>query len=120
MVKSQLSDLKGVGPSRAELLKNELGLFTFKDLLHYFPYKYIDKTRIYKIAQIKNDMPSIQIKGQFLKLVEQGVGRRKRLVGQFKDDTGRIDVIWFKGVSWIKKSIICNSYFFFFYYFFKF
>jgi ATP-dependent DNA helicase RecG len=97
--------LKGVGPSRAELLKNELGLFTFKDLLHYFPYKYIDKTRIYKIAQIKNDMPSIQIKGQFLKLVEQGVGRRKRLVGQFKDDTGRIDVIWFKGVSWIKKSI---------------
>lgn len=97
--------LKGVGPSRAELLKNELGLFTFKDLLHYFPYKYIDKTRIYKIAQIKNDMPSIQIKGQFLKLVEQGVGRRKRLVGQFKDDTGRIDVIWFKGGSWIKKSI---------------
>ena len=97
--------LKGVGPSRAELLKTELGMFTFKDLLHYFPYKYIDKTRIYKIAQIKKDMPSIQIKGQFIKLVEQGVGRRKRLVGQFKDDTGRIEVVWFKGVSWIKKSI---------------
>jgi len=97
--------LKGVGPAKGDLLKKEVGIYTFNDLLNYYPYRYIDKTHIYKIGEIKPDMPSIQLKGRFTKLIEQGGGRKKRLVGTFKDDTGRIEVVWFKGVSWIKKSI---------------
>jgi ATP-dependent DNA helicase RecG len=101
---SNITYLPGVGPKRAELLNKELNIFTFRDILYYFPYKYIDRTRFYKIAELDPDLPFIQIKGVITGYSTEGHGAGKRLIADFQDDTGTIKLVWFKGGKWITGS----------------
>ncbi|MCH8554265.1 MAG: ATP-dependent DNA helicase RecG [Schleiferiaceae bacterium] len=97
--------LKGIGPRKADLLKKELQLFTCRDLLFYFPFRYVDRTRFYKINQIESEDLEVQLVGKLQSLQEvQGKGR-KRLVGQFADDTGTVELVWFQGARWIKNAL---------------
>lgn len=93
--------LPGVGPHRAEILNKELSVYSFKDLLYYFPYKYVDRSRIYKVSEIDGNMPYIQLQGQILSFETMGEGRQKRLVGHFHDGTGLVDLVWFQGIKFI-------------------
>lgn len=93
--------LQGVGPQRASLLEKELNIRSFKDLLYYFPYKYVDRSRIYTIAEIDGNMPYIQLRGQVLSFETQGEGAKRRLVGHFSDGTGVIDLVWFQGLKFV-------------------
>jgi len=101
---TEITYLQGVGPKRAELLNKELSIFTFRDLLYYFPYKYIDRTRFYKIAELDPDLPFVQIKGIIKGYATEGHGTGKRLVADFQDDTGSLKLVWFKGGKWITGS----------------
>ena len=100
--------LKGVGPRRAELLNKELNIFTFGDLLYYFPYKYIDKSRFYKINEINTTIAFIQLRGKILSFRTEGHPRKKRLIAEFTDDTGTIELVWFQGANWIIKNYKTN------------
>ncbi|MGI6339646.1 MAG: ATP-dependent DNA helicase RecG [Bacteroidales bacterium] len=93
--------LKGVGPKRAELLRSELKINTYRDLLYYFPFKYIDKTKFYKIAELDPDLPYVQVRGKIMGYSTDGFGRSKRLIADFGDETGIIRLVWFKGTKWI-------------------
>ena len=101
---TNITYLQGVGPKRAELLNKELNIFTFRDLLYFFPYKYIDRTRFYKIAELDPDLPFVQIKGVIKGYSAEGHGPAKRLVAEFQDDTGTVKLVWFKGGKWITGS----------------
>ena len=102
ILETPIDYLKGVGPTRADLLKKELHIFTYGDLLHHYPFRYIDKSIVYKIADLTTDMPFIQLKGQIIKFEEKGQKNSKRLIAQFKDETGILELLWFKGTRWIK------------------
>lgn len=97
--------LKGVGPKRAELLGDELRVFSVRDLLYTFPYKYVDRSRIYRIAEIDGTMPYIQLKGRIRSYETIGEGRQRRLVAYFSDDTGSIELIWFQGVKYMAENL---------------
>ena len=97
--------LPGIGPSRAKLLEAELGIKTWRDLLYTFPYKHIDRSRLYKISELTTDMPFVQVKGQFLSFEEAGQGRKHRLTGHFWDGDMFLDVTWFQGIKYIKQSV---------------
>ena len=97
--------LKGVGPQRAEVLKKEAGIFTLNDLLYYFPFRYIDRTQFHKISELAENMPYVQLKGKLLVVEEQGIGRNKRLRATFEDESGQIELVWFKGAKWIKPGL---------------
>ncbi|OFY82152.1 MAG: ATP-dependent DNA helicase RecG [Bacteroidetes bacterium RBG_19FT_COMBO_42_7] len=101
---TSITYLTGVGPKRAELLIKEININTFRDLLYYFPYKYIDRTRFYKIAELDPDLPFVQIKGVIKGYSTEGHGPGKRLVADFQDETGTIKLVWFKGAKWITGS----------------
>ncbi len=92
--------LPGVGPKRAELLAKELKIKTFGDLIYYFPYKYIDRTKFYKISEIHPQMPHIQTKGKIQSVETIGTGNKQRLTAIFYDSTGNIDLVWFKNIKW--------------------
>lgn len=96
--------LAGVGPKRAELLNKQLGIRSCRDLLYYFPFRYVDRSRIYTIAELTSDMPDIQIKGHFVSFTIHGEGTKRRLQGLFSDGTGIIDVVWFNRVKSISES----------------
>ena len=93
--------LSGVGPQRASVLNKELGIFSFHDLLYYFPYKYVDRSRIYYIQEIDGTMPYIQLKGEILGFETAGEGRQRRLIAHFSDGTGVVDLIWFQGIKYL-------------------
>lgn len=93
--------LPGVGPKKAEVLHKELGVTSFEDLLYYFPYKYVDRTRFYKVAEVRGDMPYIQLKGRILSYETVGEFRKKRLIARFSDGTGTINLVWFKGLQYV-------------------
>ncbi len=97
--------LPGIGPSRAKLLEAELGIKTWRDLLYTFPYKHIDRSRLYKIRELMPDMPFVQVLGQFRSFEEAGQGRKHRLTGHFWDGEMFLDVTWFQGISYIKQSV---------------
>ncbi|MDC3305992.1 ATP-dependent DNA helicase RecG [Flavobacteriales bacterium] len=97
--------LKGVGPLRSDLLKKELRIFTYGDLLMHYPFRYIDRSKIYTIAELREAMPNIQLKGKIIKFEEKGQKRAKRLIAHFQDETGVIELVWFKGARWIRSSI---------------
>ena len=99
--KRSITYLPGVGPKKADILQKEAGISSYEDLLFYFPYKYIDRSRFYKVAEISGNMPYIQLKGQILYFDTLGEGRSKRLVGKFSDGTGTIDLVWFKGLNYV-------------------
>lgn len=93
--------LSGVGPQRASVLNKELGIYSLHDLLYYFPYKYVDRSRIYYIQEIDGTMPYIQLKGEILSFETAGEGRQRRLIAHFSDKTGVVDLVWFQGIKYI-------------------
>lgn len=99
--KRSLMYLPGVGPKKAEILRKEAGISSYEDLLFYFPYKYIDRSRFYKVSEITGNMPYIQLKGRILYYDTVGEGRARRLVAKFTDGTGTIDLVWFKGLNYV-------------------
>lgn len=101
--------LKGVGPKKAELLKKELRIFTFGDLLNHFPFRHEDRSRFFSIREVHKDQQTVQLKGVITHMETIGAGRKKRLVARFKDDTGAIELVWFKGISWIAKKLVKNQ-----------
>lgn len=109
ILSSPIEYLKGVGPQRAELLKKELGIFTFKDLLEHFPYRHIDKTSITKISEISPETDWVQISGRLVSVETIGDKRAKRLVAAFRDATGIIQLVWFQGINWIQKTLITGQ-----------
>ncbi len=105
LLNTAIEYLKGVGPKRGELLRKELSIHTFRDLLYQFPYRYVDKTRFQKVRELHEDMGDVQLKGILRRLSKTGEGRKRRLVGRFRDDTGYIDLVWFTGVHWLEKKL---------------
>lgn len=101
--------LPGVGPHRAEILEKELGIRSFRDLLYHFPYKYVDRSRIYCISEIDGTMPYIQLKGQILSFETFGEGRQRRLVAHFSDGTGVADLVWFQGIKFVSGKYRCRE-----------
>lgn len=101
--------LPGVGPKRAEILNNELKIYTIRDLLYHFPYRYIDRTEFHKINNLNADMKYIQVKGTFQSIQTAGNKPRQRLVAYLKDDTGILELIWFTNIKWIKEYIKPNT-----------
>jgi len=97
--------LKGIGPQKADTLKKELSVFSFGDLLTNFPYRYIDKTKFHKISEIQGDENFVQIKGSIISVEMIGKEHGKRMVATLKDDTGALELLWFKGIKWISSSI---------------
>ena len=93
--------LQGVGPQRATMLNKELNIFSLNDLLYYFPYKYVDRSRLYYVHEIDGNMPYIQLKGQILSFETLGEGRQRRLVAHFSDGTGVVDLVWFQGIKYL-------------------
>lgn len=101
---TNITYLQGVGPKRAELFNSELNIYTFRDLLYYFPYKYIDRTKFYKAEELDPELPHVQMKGTIKGFYSEGQGKGKRLVADFGDETGTIKLIWFRGGKWITGS----------------
>ena len=101
--------LPGVGPSRADLLNRELNIHTYRDLLYYFPYKYIDRSRLYSICELTGDMPYVQIRGEILSFETIGEGRLKRLVAHVSDGTGVLDLVWFQGLKYVTTRYKLNT-----------
>jgi ATP-dependent DNA helicase RecG len=103
-LESNITYLQGVGPKKADLLSKELNINTFRDLIYNFPYKYIDRTKFYKINELDPDLPIVQIKGIIEGYYAEGKGKGKRLVADFSDETGNIKLVWFKGLKWVTSS----------------
>lgn len=97
--------LKGVGPQRAALLNKELNVFTYGDLIQHYPFRYEDRTKFYRVSEIHEQMPYVQLKGQITRKEMIGAGPKKRMVCRFEDDTGQIELVWFQGISWIADKI---------------
>ncbi|MBI9042001.1 ATP-dependent DNA helicase RecG [Lutibacter sp.] len=106
---TSIAYLKGVGPNRADLLKSELGIHTFSDLVNFFPNRYLDRTQFYKISQLQQNAAEIQVIGKItsIKTVQQKKG--SRLVATFVDETGAMELVWFRGVKWIKTALKVNT-----------
>ncbi|WP_426063660.1 ATP-dependent DNA helicase RecG [Flavobacterium sp. DSP2-3-1] len=102
--------LKGVGPNRGELLRKELGIYKYVDLVNFFPNRYIDRTRYYKINELQNNIAEVQIIGKIINIKTVEFGRnQKRLVATFVDDTGQMELVWFQGHKWIRESLKLNE-----------
>jgi len=101
--------LNDVGPKKASILNEELDIHSFEDLLYYFPYKYIDKSKFYTISELTPNLPYIQVKATFSSLETLGEGKHLRLIGEVEDQTGSLELIWFKGVKFVKNQIKTNT-----------
>ena len=101
--------LKGVGPNRAELLRKELGIHTYQDLINLFPNRYLDRTQYYKIGQLQRNSSEVQVIGKITGFKEVAQKRGKRLVATFQDDTGTMELVWFRGQKWIRDSLKTNQ-----------
>lgn len=97
--------LKGVGPQRAQLLKTELNIHTFEDLLQHFPFRYVDRSKFYSIAEVNDTVAYIQTKGLIIKTETLGEKRTKRFVATLKDHTGTIELVWFQGLKWVSELV---------------
>jgi len=100
-----LEYVKGIGPQRAELLKKELKIFNIGDLLQHYPFRYEDRTRFYKIREINDARAHVQIIGEITGLRKVGPPRKQRLVAQFSDGEAVMELVWFKGISWVQKNL---------------
>lgn len=105
ILQTDIKFIPGVGPKRAETLNKEIDVFTLGDLLRWYPYRYIDRTRIYYVHEVDSSVAYIQLKGKITAFEIFGEGRKKRLVGHFTDGTGFIDLVWFQGIRYIENSI---------------
>jgi ATP-dependent DNA helicase RecG len=101
---TEIKFIKGVGPKRAELFSKELGINTIGDLIRYYPFRYVDRSRIYSISEINSTQTHIQLKGRITAFRKEGQKYRQRLVATFADSTGSIELIWFQGANWVEKS----------------
>jgi ATP-dependent DNA helicase RecG len=108
LLQTPIEYLKGVGPSRGELLRKELGIHKYEDLINLYPNRYIDRTRYYKVNELQNNAAEVQLIGKIIhiKTVEQKRG--KRLVATFTDETGQMELVWFQGQKWVKESLKLN------------
>lgn len=97
--------LSGVGNKKAEVLKADANIFSYEDLLYYFPYKHIDRSKFYSVRELRGNMPYVQLHGQIRNFKTIGEGRKKRLTAQFHDKSGSVELVWFKGADYVKKSI---------------
>lgn len=104
-LQSSIAYIKGVGPQRAELMNGELKIFTIAELLSYFPFRYIDRTQIHRIADLNADMSFAQLKGTLRAVQEVGLGNARRLSATLQDETGTIELVWFKGIKWVKPTL---------------
>ena len=109
LAKTDIQYLTGVGPGRAEVLRKELNISTLSDLLYYFPYKHIDRSRLYYIHEIDGNMPYIQLRGKILSYEIAGAGRKERTIAHFSDGTGIIDLVWFQYGKYIQKRYPLNK-----------
>ena len=109
ILKTPIEYLKGVGPQKGEILKKELGIFTYADLLQHYPFRYIDRTRFYKIKELNGDLPAIQLIGRLVSKEIVGEKRGRRFVAQIKDDTGILELVWFQSITWIDKNVKIGS-----------
>lgn len=109
LLQTPIDYLKGIGPHRADILRKEIGIHTYGDLLNFFPNRYLDKTRFYKINQLQRNNAEVQVVGKIvhLRMVEQKRG--KRLVADFVDDTGKMELVWFRGHKWIRENLKLNT-----------
>ena len=105
LLSTPIEYLKGVGPKRGDVLRKELHIRTFGDLLYYFPFRYVDRSEFHLISQIESIEGAVQLKGKVISSKEIGQGRGKRLEVKFRDGSGTIDLIWFKGIKWIKPKL---------------
>jgi ATP-dependent DNA helicase RecG len=106
---TSLEFIKGVGPQRAAFLQKELKLSTFGDLIQYYPFRHEDRTQFYKVNEVNEDMPHVQLIGKITDFELIGVGFKKRLVGYFEDETGELELVWFQGINWVTKKIKPNT-----------
>jgi ATP-dependent DNA helicase RecG len=97
--------LKGVGPQRAEVLKKELGIFIYRDLLTYYPFRYVDRTRFHTIREIHEEMPHVQLRGTIQSIEMVGQKQGKRMVALFRDRSGMIELVWFQGATWMAEKL---------------
>jgi len=109
MLEKDILYLKGVGPQRAEVLKAELGMRTWEDLMEYFPFRYIDRSQLTRIGDIQTDAANVQVVGQIISTREIGVGGGKRLTAIFRDESGEIERVWFKSLKWLTQSLKLNQ-----------
>lgn len=109
LASNELKFLTGVGPKRAEMLNKELSILTFEDLLYYFPYKYIDRSKFYTIRELQSDTAYIQLKGKITRFETIGTGPSQRLTASFTDGTGTIELVWFKGVRFVLDQYKVNT-----------
>jgi ATP-dependent DNA helicase RecG len=106
LLSSPIEYLKGVGPMRAELLKKELNIYTFGDLLQHFPHRHVDKTKLTPISQLTPEMDFIQVKGVLLGFHTIGEKRSKRMVAQLRDESGNLELAWFQGIQYVQKNLV--------------
>lgn len=106
---TEITCIQGIGQKRAELLKKEIGITTLADLLSYYPYKYVDRSRFYRINEIDETMPYIQLKGQILSAEYMGEGHARRYVAHFSDGTGFVDLVWFQGIRYVEGKYRLNT-----------
>ena len=104
-LESPIEYLKGVGPAKGELLRKELGVYTFGDLLVNYPFRYVDKTKFHKVRDLHIAEEEVQIKGILRSVNTIGEGGRKRLVAKLRDDTGVLEMVWFRGIHWLSRSL---------------
>lgn len=109
LLEKPIDYLKGVGPNRAQLLRSELGVHTYKDLLCVFPNRYIDRTHFYKVSELPQSQSDVQVVGKISHIETITKGRHKRLVATFGDETGQMELVWFRGVKWIQKNLKTNT-----------
>ena len=98
--------LKGVGPKRAEILQKELGIYTYAHLLGYYPFRYIDRTRFYKVNELHPDLPYVQILGRITGKETIGEKHKKRIVARLTDETGTIELVWFQSLKWVEENVM--------------
>ncbi|MBQ5539513.1 MAG: ATP-dependent DNA helicase RecG, partial [Bacteroidales bacterium] len=103
---TEIKFLRGVGPQKAQTIEKELNIRTFEDLVYYFPYKYIDKSKFYFTTDIRSDAVAVQLKGVISNFRLEGEGRKQRLTAKFSDERGSIELIWFQGIKWVQDSIV--------------
>ena len=104
ILNTSIEYLKGVGPRRGELLRQEAGIFSFGDLLEFYPFRYVDRSRFYKVSEVLEDYPYVQLRGFISDVELHGQKRATRMTATFTDDSGSLELVWFNGIKWLKNA----------------
>ncbi|OYX17572.1 MAG: ATP-dependent DNA helicase RecG, partial [Algoriphagus sp. 32-45-6] len=106
---TRIEYLKGVGPQKAELLNKELNIFTYGDLLQHYPFRYEDRTKFFKIRELNDELENVQVIARIKNVELVGAGGKRRLVAHVFDDTGEMEMTWFKGIQWVQKKLLAGT-----------